>query len=112
MKTSRCKQEAGETPTIACLVCKGHRDFPKSPPYQLLERCSKNWRPICAPGLIDDGESPEAAALRELEEETGYRGDVAECSPGLYSFSDVSFLNINETGLLYGWSAGREGPGI
>uniref|UniRef100_A0A8C5YDE5 Nudix hydrolase 5 n=1 Tax=Microcebus murinus TaxID=30608 RepID=A0A8C5YDE5_MICMU len=32
-------------------------------------------------GLIDDDESPEAAALRELEEETGYKGDVAECSP-------------------------------
>ncbi|XP_075826547.1 ADP-sugar pyrophosphatase isoform X2 [Microtus pennsylvanicus] len=34
-------------------------------------------------GLIDDGESPEAAALRELEEETGYKGDVAECSPAV-----------------------------
>ncbi|XP_054943806.1 ADP-sugar pyrophosphatase isoform X1 [Physeter macrocephalus] len=34
-------------------------------------------------GLIDDSESPEAAALRELEEETGYKGDVAECSPAL-----------------------------
>ncbi|ELW64975.1 ADP-sugar pyrophosphatase, partial [Tupaia chinensis] len=34
-------------------------------------------------GLIDDDESPEAAALRELEEETGYKGDVAECSPAV-----------------------------
>lgn len=34
-------------------------------------------------GLIDDGEDPKAAALRELEEETGYKGEVAECSPGL-----------------------------
>ncbi|KAK2105368.1 hypothetical protein P7K49_014882 [Saguinus oedipus] len=34
-------------------------------------------------GLIDDGETPEAAALRELEEETGYKGDVAECSPAV-----------------------------
>nr|XP_017513853.1 ADP-sugar pyrophosphatase isoform X3 [Manis javanica] len=34
-------------------------------------------------GLIDDDESPEAAALRELEEETGYKGDIAECSPAL-----------------------------
>ena len=40
-------------------------------------------------GLIDDNESPEAAALRELEEETGYKGDVAECSPGLYCFPGV-----------------------
>ncbi|XP_055003214.1 ADP-sugar pyrophosphatase isoform X1 [Sorex araneus] len=34
-------------------------------------------------GLIDGDESPEAAALRELEEETGYKGDVAECSPAV-----------------------------
>ncbi|KAM5282462.1 ADP-sugar pyrophosphatase isoform 1-T2 [Hipposideros larvatus] len=34
-------------------------------------------------GLIDDNESPEAAALRELEEETGYKGDVAERSPAV-----------------------------
>ncbi|KAM9072383.1 ADP-sugar pyrophosphatase-like [Megaptera novaeangliae] len=32
-------------------------------------------------GLIDDNKSPEAAALWELEEETGHKGDVAECSP-------------------------------
>lgn len=34
-------------------------------------------------GLIEDGESPEVAALRELEEETGYKGDIAECSPAV-----------------------------
>nr|XP_033815088.1 ADP-sugar pyrophosphatase isoform X1 [Geotrypetes seraphini]XP_033815089.1 ADP-sugar pyrophosphatase isoform X1 [Geotrypetes seraphini] len=32
-------------------------------------------------GLIDANETPETAALRELEEETGYRGEVVECSP-------------------------------
>nr|XP_031532237.1 ADP-sugar pyrophosphatase isoform X2 [Vicugna pacos] len=34
-------------------------------------------------GLLEGDESPEAAALRELEEETGYKGDVAECSPAV-----------------------------
>lgn len=33
-------------------------------------------------GLIDDGETPEQAAVRELEEETGYKADsVVESSP-------------------------------
>ncbi|KAG9489911.1 hypothetical protein GDO78_005692, partial [Eleutherodactylus coqui] len=32
-------------------------------------------------GLIDENETAEQAALRELEEETGYKGEVIECSP-------------------------------
>ena len=33
-------------------------------------------------GLIDKGESPESAAMRELEEETGYKAEtVLEVSP-------------------------------
>ena len=31
-------------------------------------------------GLIDTGESPEQAAVRELREETGFVGTVASCS--------------------------------
>lgn len=29
-------------------------------------------------GLIDEGESPEQAAVRELKEETGYEGKVGD----------------------------------
>jgi len=35
-----------------------------------------------SPGLIDEGESAEAAALRELKEETGYKGEVVGVTPG------------------------------
>ncbi|KAF5391783.1 hypothetical protein D9757_001641 [Collybiopsis confluens] len=45
-------------------------------------------------GLIDEGESPEQAAIRELEEETGYKADsVIESSPVLVS--DPGMTNAN-----------------
>lgn len=34
-------------------------------------------------GLIDDGEEPDKAALRELEEETGYRGRIVSVGPAV-----------------------------
>jgi ADP-ribose pyrophosphatase len=34
-------------------------------------------------GLIDEGETPEQAAVRELKEETGYEGKVCQSSPML-----------------------------
>lgn len=33
-------------------------------------------------GLIDEGESAEVSALRELKEETGYKGEVVGVTPG------------------------------
>lgn len=43
-------------------------------------------------GLIDEGESAEAAALRELKEETGYKGEVVGVTPGILTHIDVIAL--------------------
>ena len=43
-------------------------------------------------GLIDEGETPEEAAVRELEEETGYKADrVIESSPIVVSDPGTQF---------------------
>ena len=38
-------------------------------------------------GLVDEGESAAESAVRELREETGYVGVVAECSPVMFNGS-------------------------
>ncbi|KAK4144995.1 NUDIX hydrolase domain-like protein [Dichotomopilus funicola] len=44
-------------------------------------------------GLVDEGETPEQAAIRELEEETGYVAKVEDISPVM--FNDPGFCNTN-----------------
>lgn len=41
-------------------------------------------------GLIDSGESPEVAAIRELKEETGYSGEIVKILPTAYSSPGLS----------------------
>jgi len=54
-------------------------------------------------GLIEDGEEIGSAALRELEEETGYKGEIVEISsslptsPGLTS-EEIYFIIVKITG--------------
>ena len=56
-------------------------------------------------GLLEPGESPEVTAVRELKEETGYRGRVVSCtgpafsSPGLSSESlYIVCMEVEEAG--------------
>ncbi|AMD18770.1 HBL132Cp [Eremothecium sinecaudum] len=44
-------------------------------------------------GLIDEGETAEEAAMRELKEETGYRGTVKSVGKTIYA--DPGFTNTN-----------------
>ncbi|MBU4486075.1 MAG: NUDIX hydrolase [Candidatus Delongbacteria bacterium] len=41
-------------------------------------------------GLIDDGETPESTAVRELLEETGYKGIVTNVSPPLCTSAGIT----------------------
>ncbi|KAK6513597.1 hypothetical protein TWF506_008034 [Arthrobotrys conoides] len=45
-------------------------------------------------GLIDQGETPEAAAIRELKEETGYEGKVLSISPTIVSDPGMTTANM------------------
>ena len=54
-------------------------------------------------GLVDEGESAEAAAVRELKEETGLDGAVTTMSPVVYSSAGltdeaVQFVFVTATG--------------
>ncbi|VUC27167.1 unnamed protein product [Clonostachys rosea] len=73
-------------------------DNPKTNRRELL--LQKQYRPpidciaIEVPaGLVDNGETAEEAAIRELKEECGYVGVVTESSPVMYN--DPGFCNTN-----------------
>jgi ADP-ribose pyrophosphatase len=45
-------------------------------------------------GLIDAGESPEEAAIRELKEETGYSGKIVDITPTIVSDPGMTTANM------------------
>ena len=61
-------------------------------------------------GLINPGETPEEAAVRELREETGYEGRVVETSPVL-AF-DPGMTSANLKVVMVEVRVGEEGEGM
>ncbi|KAF2447360.1 hypothetical protein P171DRAFT_430250 [Karstenula rhodostoma CBS 690.94] len=45
-------------------------------------------------GLVDEKETPKEASIRELHEETGYRGEVTSLSPTIVSDPGMSTANM------------------
>lgn len=56
--------------------------------------CFLTLRILClrCSGLIDEGESAEVTALRELKEETGYKGEVVGVTPGIITQRQTIYL--------------------
>ncbi|GAE67740.1 ADP-ribose pyrophosphatase [Cutibacterium acnes JCM 18909] len=51
------------------------RDGPRGPQVLLVQRADDGqWTPVC--GIIEPGEGPDEAILREIHEETGIVAEV------------------------------------
>ena len=62
-------------------------------------------------GLVDEGETPEQAAIRELKEETGYTGGkVGEVSPVIVSDPGMSTANMKLVNVVVELGEGDEVP--
>lgn len=58
-------------------------------------------------GLVDPGESAEQAALRELEEETGYTGKVTDIGPPVFSSPGMTDESITLVTITITGSCGK-----
>ena len=60
-------------------------------------------------GLVEKGEDPAVTAVRELYEETGYRGTVTKCSPPVYSSPGLTSETVQIVNMIVE-EAGQENP--
>jgi len=62
-------------------------------------------------GLVDEGESPSDASVRELHEETGYQGKLVFISPTIVSDPGLSTANMQLAMVEVNLKEGDEEPG-
>lgn len=93
---SRTTKKVDSYADAVVIVCVVNGGWAKEPHIVLV----KQWRPAMAKyciempaGLIDAGENPKEAAVRELKEECGLVGEATSCSPELNLSPGIS----NET---------------
>lgn len=77
-------------------------DLPTGPEIVLQKQFRPPVNTVCIEipaGLVDEGETPEQAAIRELKEETGYIGEISISTSimlnGTSSYSNPGFCNTN-----------------
>ncbi|RKF64773.1 putative Nudix hydrolase P35G2.12 [Golovinomyces cichoracearum] len=77
-------------------------DLPSGPEIVLQRQYRPPVNAVCIEipaGLVDEGETPEQAAVRELKEETGYVGEASMPTSimlnGTNSYSNPGFCNTN-----------------
>jgi ADP-ribose pyrophosphatase len=82
--------------------------FPFHPPFFYFIVSAFNWgfltrhNPAELPaGLIDDGETPETAAIRELREETGYEAEGVLDSSAILATDPGPYLHFSSSRALY-----------
>lgn len=71
-------------------------DLPSGPEIVLQRQYRPPVNAVCIEipaGLVDEGETPEQAAVRELKEETGYVGEAS--MPTSIMLNDPGFCNTN-----------------
>eukprot|EP00183_Erythrolobus_madagascarensis_P005843 CAMPEP_0185845754 /NCGR_PEP_ID=MMETSP1354-20130828/1635_1 /TAXON_ID=708628 /ORGANISM="Erythrolobus madagascarensis, Strain CCMP3276" /LENGTH=235 /DNA_ID=CAMNT_0028545791 /DNA_START=146 /DNA_END=853 /DNA_ORIENTATION=- len=97
-ESTSAEKTASACDAVACFCVMSSRQNPEREPETVLV---KQFRPAVGKvtvelpaGLVDKGESPGKAALRELAEETGLVGKVLGVSPATYTSPGLSSESV------------------